>query len=79
MRDVTICYGMTETSPVSFQTCTEGELFVVLYERDSSSAAVLLGASCAAASHHQLCRLLHFAGRRCATIWLHVALRRRPV
>ena len=26
MRDVTICYGMTETSPVSFQTCTEGEL-----------------------------------------------------
>jgi fatty-acyl-CoA synthase len=23
MRDVTICYGMTETSPVSFQTCTE--------------------------------------------------------
>ena len=24
MPEVTICYGMTETSPVSFQTSTEG-------------------------------------------------------
>lgn len=24
MRDVTICYGMTETSPVSFQTSPDG-------------------------------------------------------
>lgn len=25
MRDVTICYGMTETSPVSFQTSPTGD------------------------------------------------------
>jgi hypothetical protein len=26
MREVTICYGMTETSPVSFQSATDGGL-----------------------------------------------------
>ena len=39
MRDVTICYGMTETSPVSFQTCTEGAL---VFARMRSQRCIVL-------------------------------------
>src|SRR5207302_6024329 len=50
MRDVTICYGMTETSPVSFQTCPD-------------DAIETRGSTVGAVHPHVECKIIDPSGR----------------